>query len=55
MVLVRCFCGFCADCADDSSAGSCASVAQCCRCGGIFPNSAVFTLVLGTSVLASEF
>ena len=40
---------------DDSSAGSCVSLAQCCRCGGFFPNSTVFALVLGTSVLASEF
>ena len=55
MVLVRCFCSVCADCADDSSAVSCASPAQCCQCGGFFPNSAVFVLVLGTSVLASEF
>ena len=54
--LVRCwsgvFCSVCADCADDSSAGSCASLAQGCLCGGFFPNSAVFALVLGTSVLA---
>ena len=46
------FCRVCADCADDSSAGSCASLAQGCRGGGFFLNSAVFTLVLGTSVLA---
>ena len=46
------FCSVCADCADDSSAGSCACLAQGCRCGGFFPNSAVFALVLGTSVLA---
>ena len=46
------FCSVCADCADDSSAGSCASLAQGCRCGDFFPSSAVFALVLGTSVLA---
>ena len=56
MVLVRCFGSVCADCADDSSADSCASLVQCCRCGVFFfPNSTVFALVLGTSVLASEF
>ena len=48
--LVRCFCSVCAD---DSSAGSCVCLAQGCRCGFFFPNSAVFALVLGTSVLAS--
>ena len=47
------FCSVCADCVDDSSASSCARLAQACRCGGFFPNSAVFALVLGTSVLAS--
>ena len=41
-----------ADCADDSSAGSCDCLAQGCRCGGFFPNSAVFALFLGISVLA---
>ena len=46
------FCSVCADCADDSSAGSCDCLVQGCRCGGFFPNSAVFALVLGTSVLA---
>ena len=46
------FCSVCADCADDYSAGPCACLAQGCRCGGFFPNSAVFALVLGTSVLA---
>ena len=46
------FCSVYANCADDSSAGSCASLAQGCRCGGFFPISAVFALVLGTSVLA---
>ena len=46
------FCSVCADCADDSSAGSCACLAQGCRCGGFLPDSAVFALVLGTSVLA---
>ena len=46
------FCRVCAVSADDSSAGSCVCLAQGCRCGGFFPNSAVFTLVLGTSVLA---
>ena len=46
------FCSVCADCADDSSTGSCASLAQGYRGGGFFPNSAVFALVLGTSVLA---
>ena len=46
------FCSVCADCADDSSADSCVCLAQGCRCGGFFPNSAVFALVLGTSVLA---
>ena len=51
--LVWCWSGvFCSVCADDSSAGSCASLAQGCLCGGNFPNSVVFTLVLGTSVLA---
>ena len=45
------FCSVCADCADDSSAGSCASLVQGCRCGGFFPNPAVFALVFGTSVL----
>ena len=29
-----------------------ALIAQGCRCGGFFPNSAVFALVLGISVLA---
>ena len=43
---------FCSVCADDSSAGSCVCLAQGCRCGAFFPNSAVFALVLGTSVLA---
>ena len=46
------FCNVCADCADDSSAGSCECLAQGCRCGGFFPNPAVFALVLGNSVLA---
>ena len=46
------FCSVCADCADDSSASSCDCLAQGCRCGGFFPNSAVFALVLGNSVLA---
>ena len=46
------FCSVCADYADDSSAGSCDCLAQGCRCGGFFPNSAVFALVLGNSVLA---
>ena len=46
------FCSVCADCVDDSSASSCACLAQGCRCGVFFPNSAVFALVLGTSVLA---
>ena len=46
------FCCVCADCADDSSAGSCASLALGCRCGSFFHNSAVFTLLLGSSVLA---
>ena len=46
------FCSVCADCADDSSAGSCVCLAQGCRCGVFFPNSAVFALVLGNSVLA---
>ena len=46
------FCSVCAECADDSSAGSCACLAQGYRCGGFFPNSAGFALVLGTSVLA---
>ena len=55
VVLVWCFCSVCADCADDSSAGSCASLARCCRRSGFVPNSAVFALVLGTFVLASEF
>ena len=32
-----------AACTDDSSAGSSASLAQCCRCGGFFPNSAIFS------------
>ena len=44
-------CSVCADYADDSSAGSCGCLAQCCRCGGFFPNYAVFALVLGISVL----
>ena len=44
-------CSVCADYADDSSAGSCDCLAQGCRCGGFFPNSAVFALVLGFSVL----
>ena len=43
---------FCSVCADDSSAGSCDYLAQDCRCGDFFPNSAVFALVLGNSVLA---
>ena len=34
-------------CADDSSAGSSASLAQCCRCGGFFPNSAIFRASFG--------
>ena len=44
-------CSVCAVYADDSSAGSCDCLAQGCRCGGFFPNSAVFALVLGISVL----
>ena len=56
MALVRVCCCVWAACVDDSNAGSSASLAQCCRCGGFFPNFAVFfALVLGTSVLASEF
>ena len=43
---------FCSVCADDSSAGSCACLAQGCRCVGFSPDSTVFALVLGTSVLA---
>ena len=46
------FCSVWADCVDDSSADSCVCLAQGCRGGGFFPNSAVFALVLGTSVLA---
>ena len=49
--LVLCFSwSVCAACADGSCAGSC-----CCRGGGFFPNSAVFVLVLGLSVLFKEF
>ena len=44
-------CSVCADYADDSSASSCDCLAQGCRCGGFFPNSAVFALVLGICVL----
>ena len=44
-------CSVCADYADYSSAGSCGCLAQCCRCGGFFPNYAVFALVLRISVL----
>ena len=44
-------CSVCADYADDSSTGSCSYPAQCCRCGVFFPNSVVFALVLGISVL----
>ena len=47
------FCSVCTVCTDDSSTGSCDCLAQGCRCGEFFPNSAVFALVLGTSVLAS--
>ena len=36
-----------AACADGSSAGSSASLAQCCRCGGFFPNSAIFRASFG--------
>ena len=36
----------------DSIAGSCDCLAQGCRCADFFPYSAVFTLVLGISVLA---
>ena len=39
-------CGVCTDYAT----GSCSCLAQCCRCGGFFPNYAVFALVLGISV-----
>ena len=46
------FSSVCADCADDSSTGSCDCLAQGSRYGGFFPNSAVFALVLGNSVLA---
>ena len=46
------FCSVCAACANDSSAGSCVCLAQGYWCGGFFPSSAVFALVLGTSVLA---
>ena len=44
-------CGVCAVYASDSGAGSCDCLAQGCRCGGFFPNSVVFELVLGISVL----
>ena len=46
------FCSVCADYVVDSSAGSCDYLAQGCRGGGFFPNSAVFALILGNSVLA---
>ena len=52
MVFGPVFCGVCAVCAVDSIAGSCDCLAQGCRCGDFFPYSAVFTLVLGISVLA---
>ena len=44
-------CSVCADYADDPSASSCDYLVQGCRCGDFFPNSAVFALVLGFSVL----
>ena len=47
--------GVCTACADGSCAGSCCYLAQCCRGGGFYPNSAVFELVLGLSVLFKEF
>ena len=54
--LVPCFSwSVCAACADGSCAGSSCCLAQCCRGGGFFPNSAVFALVLGLSVLFKEF
>ena len=44
-------CGVCAAYVSNSSAVSCDCLAQGCRCGGFFPNSAIFALVLGISVL----
>ena len=45
-------CSISDDYTDDSRAGSSSCPAQCCRCGGVFPDSAVLALVLGNSVLA---
>ena len=53
--LVLCFWGVCAAYAAGSCAGSYCYLAQGCRGGGFFPNSAVFALVLGLSVLFKEF
>ena len=53
--LVLCFWGVCAAYADGSCAGSCGYLAQGCRGGGFLPNSPVFALVLGLSVLFKEF
>ena len=43
----------CSLCADGSCAGSCSYLVQCCRRGVFFPNSAVFTPILGISVRVS--
>ena len=53
--LVLCFWGVCAACADGSCAGCYCYLAQGCRGGIFFPNSVVFALVLGLSVLFQEF
>ena len=53
--LVLCFWGVGAAYADGSCAGSSCYLAQGCRGGGFFPNSVVFALVLGLSVLFTEF
>ena len=45
------FSSVCGDYTDGSSAGSYSCLAHCCRWRGFFPDSAVFALVLGNSVL----
>ena len=53
--LVLCFWDVCAAYAAGSCVGSYCYLAQGCRGGSFSPNSAVFALVLGLSVLFKEF